>query len=192
MVIEHQIKARMTADEFDAFALHPDNISRNFEFIAGEIVEAVSNPYSSKISGLVLTYINMYLFDHDIGHTTTADGSYIVGEERYIPDVGFISYEKQPNLDYDEGYISHAPDLAVEVLSPSNQEAEITIKVGNYLAAGTIVWLIDPKVKMVAVFRPSKPVDVLTVKDTISGDPVLPDFELAISKIFTEKSAKQD
>lgn len=192
MVIQHQTKPRMTIAEFEAFALHPDNISRNFEFIAGEIVEVVSNPYSSKIGALFSRYILNYLDDHDLGHVTGADGGYIVEEERYIPDVGFIRYEKQPELKYDEGYIDNAPDLAVEVLSPGNQEAEITIKLGNYLAAGTMMWLVDPKARTVAIFQPNKPVQVLTVEDTIKGDPLLPEFKLPVSKIFKASPQKEE
>src|SRR5262245_7155912 len=87
-------------EEFDAFVSLPENHERLFEYIGGEIVEVVSNPYSSKIGSLLNTYIGVYLLQNDIEHLTGADGGYMVSGERYIPDVGFISYTKQTELSY--------------------------------------------------------------------------------------------
>jgi Uma2 family endonuclease len=172
-----------TAAEFDAFILLPENHDQSFELIAGEIVPVVSNSISSKISGWILTYINNYLEDHDIGHSTPSDGGYWIGDERYIPDVAFTSYARL-RIMLPEGYQPLAPDLAVEVLSPGNTKEEITIKIANYLAAGTVVWRVDHVKRQVAVFVPNQAVRILDENDSLDGGNLLPGFQLPLKKLF--------
>jgi Uma2 family endonuclease len=180
----------LTVEEFDEFIRLPENIDREFEYIGGAIFEVVSNPKSSKLGARMATFLGIYLLNDDIGHLTGADGGYIVSGERYIPDVGYISYAKQPELLSIEGYNPYPPDLAVEVLSPSNDDQTMRVKIGNYLAAGTLVWVLDPDKKLVEVYALGTPVNVLRIGDTLEGGNVLPGFKLAVKDIFAEKSAK--
>lgn len=183
MVVQEKL---LTVQEFDEFVMRPENADRLFEYIGGKIVEVVSNPYSSKIASRINGYIFVYLSKHDIGHLTGADGGYMVSGERYIPDVAFISYARQPELSTVEGYVPNAPDLAVEVLSRGNTDEELTIKVANYLAAGTVVWMVKPVEKRVVVFAPGSPARTLGINDTLDGGAVLPGFTLAVKAIFPE------
>lgn len=89
--------------------------------------------------------------------------------ERYIPDVGFISYARQPELSYKDGYIPLAPALAVEALSPGNDRSAMMIKVNNYRLDGTVVWLADPLPREVVVFVPGKLARTLSLEDTLEG-----------------------
>lgn len=177
-----------TVEEFDAFVSLPENHERLFEYIGGEIVEVVSNPYSSKIAMLVGGYIQIYLVQNDIGHLTGADGGYMVSGERYIPDVGFIRYAKQPELSYVEGYVPNPPDLAVEVLSPGNADDEMAVKIANYLAAGTVVWMFKPPQQQVVVFQPGKPAQTLDINSVLDGGTTLPGFKLALKDVFKTKA----
>jgi Uma2 family endonuclease len=175
---------RYTVEEFDELVRQSGNTDRLLEYIGGEIFEAVSNPLSSKTAVRFSTFIGIHLLEHDIGHLTGADGGYTVSGERYIPDVAFISYEKQPVLSYEDGYVPNPPDLAIEVLSPSNDDDKMRIKVTNYLAAGTIVWVADPQEKVVEVYVPGQPVKVLGLDGILDGGEVLPGFTLAVKDIF--------
>jgi Uma2 family endonuclease len=96
-----------------------------------------------------------------------------------------LSKEKQPTLAR-EGYNPIPPDLAIEVISPTDSERNIAIKVANYLAVGTVVWVMRPEVKEVEVFVPNQPVQVLTVDDVLDGGEVLPGFTLAVKALFPE------
>jgi Uma2 family endonuclease len=176
----------VTVEAFDQYVLLPENRGRNFEYIGGEIVEVVSNPVSSNLAARMTGFMFMYQSQNDIGYLTSSDGGYIVSGERYIPDVGFISYEKQPELDYFDGYIQNPPDLAVEVQSPGNDDEDMAIKVANYLAAGTVVWLLKPLTKQVAVFVPIQPVKVLNSDGVLDGGIVLPGFTLKVADIFVK------
>lgn len=174
-----------TVEEFDAFVELPENTKKLFEFIGGDIVEVPSNTYSSKISITIATYIRMYTFKHDIGHVTVEQGGYIVMDECYAPDVAFISYAKQPEVS-DTTYNPNPPDLAVEVVSSSrkSESDQLTIKLSNYLAAGTTVWIIRPDDKRVEIHQAGKAAQRLGLGDVIEGGDLLPDFKLKVDDIF--------
>lgn len=182
MVLEKQ---KLTVANFEAFIKRPENADKEFEFIYGEIYEVVSNPKSSKIAARILGFIFIYLQQNDIGHITGADGGYQVGEtERYIPDVGFISYEKQPELSYKDGYVPNSPNFVVEVVSPANTDKELHLKVGHYLEAGALVWVVYPETKQVAIYEQGKPVVVKDEIDRLDGGSVFPEFTLKVKDIF--------
>ena len=176
-------RERLTAQEFDHIASLPQNREKRLEFIGGEIVEVVSNSYSSEVGMTLGTHMGMFLLKNRIGRITGADGGYIVAGERYIPDVAFISFARQPEPSH-EAYNPNAPDLAVEVLSPTDDPANVRIKIVNYLRAGTTVWVVDAIKKQIEVYVPDQAPITLTVEDTLDGGAVLPGFKLAVKEIF--------
>ncbi|GAB5493388.1 MAG: Uma2 family endonuclease [Phototrophicaceae bacterium] len=179
------LEGLMTVEDFEAFTELPENADKVFEFIGGEIIEMPSNPYVSKLAARIIVLIGMYLLKNDIGHITGEAGGYMVSGERYAPDVAFISYEKQPEL-AKKGYNPNPPDLAVEILSSnrSDEYDSLRIKIFNYLAAGTTVWVVVPDKKVVEVYQVGQAVKVLLEKDTLTADNILPNFTLAIADIF--------
>lgn len=179
---------QFTAQEFDEFVLMSANAGKTFEYIGGEVIEVPSNPYSSKIASHVARLIGNYVADHDLGHITGEAGGYVVSGERYAPDVAFISYEKQPEL-ATSGYNPNPPELAVEVISSDSSDElnQLRIKVSNYLAAGTIVWVVKPDDKQLEVYEPTQPVRVLKETDILKADGALQGFELAVKDIFPKR-----
>lgn len=175
---------RVTVEEFDRLVELPENADRLLEYVGEEIVEVVSNPYSSQIAARILGFIFNYLLQHDIGHLTGADGGYMVGGQRYIPDVGYISRRRQPKL-AERGYNPNPPDLAVEVLSPTDDPGPMRIKIFNYLKAGTVVWLVDPERKRVEVYAPGE-ARIVGIDGRLDGGDVLPGFELAVKTVFPD------
>jgi Uma2 family endonuclease len=174
-----------TNSEFDRFLKLPENAGRNFELIAGEIVEKmVSSPRSSAIGVLVAGLVAVHVRQRDLGRVTGADGGYVVGKEKYIPDAAFISRTRQP-VQPDEAYNPLAPDLAIEVLSPSDDDEDVRLKIANYIAAGTVVWLFDPDRRRIEIYKNGEPPQVLDMDDTLDGGDVLPGFRVAIKDIFT-------
>lgn len=100
-----------------------------------------------------------------------------------LPDVAFLA-EVPPEEDADSLSLL-APDLAVEVLSPSNRASEIQGKVLDYLSAGTrLVWVVDPHTRSVTAYRSGRDACVLTVGDVLDGEEVLPGLELAVGALF--------
>jgi Uma2 family endonuclease len=174
-----------TVEEFEEFVLLPENADKLFEFIGGEIVEVPSNLHSSIIAQRIAGEIYIYLKQNDIGYLSGESGSYQVFGERYAPDVAFLSYVKQQEVS-NKGYNPNPPDLAVEVMSSErkSESEQMMIKVVNYLAAGTIVWIVRPEKKTAEVYQPGKPVITLHEKDALDGGNILPGLSIKLSDIF--------
>ncbi len=118
-----------------------------------------------------------------LGLVGGARGMYsVVPDQVRMPDVSFTRWARMP-ADYPANPAPDlSPDLAVEVLSPSNTPREIERKRRNYFAGGTrLVWVFDPPTRTVAVYTPDRTEPtVLTDADTLDGADVLPGFTLAV------------
>jgi Uma2 family endonuclease len=177
----------ITVEEFDTFAALAENADKLLEYIGGEIVVSPSNPYSSEVASKINFYIQLFLRDQGLGgHVTGEAGGYMVSGERYAPDVAYISKDRQPEL-VREGYNPNPPQLAVEIISPSDTDQKLRIKLANYLAAGTLVWVVYPETETVEVYAPGQPVQILGGEDILDAGDALPGFTLTISDIFPAK-----
>src|SRR5205823_545178 len=84
-----------------------------------------------------------------------------------------------------KGFFDGPPDLAVEVISFNDLASEISAKVEQWLAAGTVsVWVVDPKTRTVDVYRQGREVIRYREHDELRDEPTLPGFMLKISDIF--------
>ena len=176
----------MTPKEFEVFVLLPQNADARLELIAGEVVTLVSNQESSRLAARILILIGSYLEKNPVGFVTGADGGYQVGNDRYIPDVAFMSYSRQA-VPSKEVYNSVPPDLAVEVVSPTDEMGDVLSKVNNYQLAGTVVWVVFPTKKEIGVFVPGQTAKTLGINDALDGGNVFPGFAVAVKDIFTAK-----
>lgn len=176
---------RMTVEEFEKVALLPENADRRLEYVGGEVVEVGSNNSSSLVAVRIAAQLLTFVEQHTPGFVTGADGGYIVSGERYIPDVAFTSRDRQPSPSR-AAWNPEPPDLAVEVLSPSDDPDVLRIKVGNYLSAGTVVWVVNPDRQRVEIYAPGQPVQKVSAGETLEGGAVLPGFSLAVESIFPE------
>jgi Uma2 family endonuclease len=177
------IEPILTVDAFEQWAIEPAQVERNYEFIAGEIVPVVANQFSSVIANIIGGYLMIFVKQNRLGWVTGADGGYRVNQDNYIPDVGFITRLRQPEA-CKTAYNPLAPDLAVEVLSPTDTASLVRLKLMNYIAAGTIVWLVDPEARQIEVYAPGHPAAVIGIDGAVDGGTLLPGFRLAVSDIF--------
>jgi Uma2 family endonuclease len=173
-------KTKVSIQEFEA--LGAENPDLRLEYINGEIIELVSNLPNSQIAAKILIYVGSYLLQNPIGRVSGADGGYQVGEDRYIPDVAFLLNEKQPIGS--PSYCPYPPDLAVEVVSLSNTEKEVTLKVTNYLAAHTLVWVVYPEDQEIVVYEYDRPPKVLGIDGILEGGSLFPGFSVPVRDIF--------
>jgi len=175
----------MTVEEFDQFVELPVNAARRFEYIREEVVEVVCNNYSSMVAIAIAAEIRAYIKGKNLGYVTGEAAGYIVAGERYIPDVGFISKRRQPEP-CRVAYNPNPPDLAVEVLSPTDDPFDIRTKIVSYLEAETTVWVVDPDKKRVEVYAPHRTPRAVGLNGTLDGGEVLPGFALDVKDIFEE------
>jgi Uma2 family endonuclease len=100
-------------------------------------------------------------------------------------DAAFISHERFAKVENPDKFGPFAPDLAVEVMSPSSTMREMEAKVTLYFGAGArAVWVFNPKRKTAAVYSSPSDVHVLSEQDVLEGGGVLPGFRLELSKLF--------
>jgi Uma2 family endonuclease len=126
-----------------------------------------------------------YLLDAD-------DRTGWVGDAR-IPDVSFIAGKRfQAHLDkYGEaGPIRLAPDIAIEIVSPTDKFSEVLDKVALYLQYNVrLVIVFDPQSRRTYKFTPDNPGGMLlNYSDTLTGDPVLPSWSILLSDVFGAES----
>lgn len=102
------------------------------------------------------------------------------------PDVVYISRERCDGA-IPDGYAEFAPDLVVEVRSPSDRPAPLLAKIADWLHAGTrVVWVIDSDARRVAIYREDGAHDVLEGEDILREDALLPGFALPLADLFAE------
>jgi Uma2 family endonuclease len=160
-----------------------------WELIDGELVPMTpSSLESSSLGHRIGRIVGNFVDAHDLGMMTGADGGYVLFPDREtlrVPDVGFIRKDRVPPVAERSRFARLAPDLVVEVLSPSDRMVDALSKVAMYLQAGVrLVWLIDPDSKTITVFRPDAAPRTMGLGDTLDGGDVLPDFGVPVAEIF--------
>jgi Uma2 family endonuclease len=100
-------------------------------------------------------------------------------------DVVYISAELAAHQPDDTTLIDGVPVLAVEILSPSDNEEDINDKIDEYLRAGVaLVWLVDPHFRTVHVHRPGAEPELFNVHQELIAQPHLPGFRVPVAQVF--------
>jgi Uma2 family endonuclease len=160
-----------------------------WELIDGELVPVNPTSFRSSMTGLRIgSIIRAFAIDHDLGIVTGADGGFVLFPDRetlLAPDVGFISKDRVPPEDEQDRFPRLAPDLVVEVLSPSDRMAAALGKISIYMEAGVqAVWLVDPGKRTITVFVDDDAPLRLGDDDTLTGGEVLPGFSIRVSDLL--------
>jgi Uma2 family endonuclease len=145
-----------------------------------------------RLAAAILAFVDA----RDLGAVTGADGEYdltLPGDQYETvlgPDVAFVRADRVPPRDSAEYRRAWrlAPDLVVEVASPSQYRPEMAAKAQRYLAAGTrLIWVVWPKDRRVDVWRPGSaaPVQSLSEDDALDGLDVLPGFTYPLTRLFS-------
>jgi Uma2 family endonuclease len=167
---------------------------KNLEIVGGEWVgletqeEAMTGEKDGRIEGLLIIWIGGYVLQNQLGYVYPGDTDFVLdgtpGDIRLKrqPDVSFVAGERAKST---SGYYYLSPDLAVEIVSPSQFRPEMLAKVSEYLRYGSKqVWLVFPEQKQIEVHYPDRAPDIYNSGDTIPGGDLLPDFELDVTKVF--------
>ena len=102
------------------------------------------------------------------------------------PDIAFIKQERLTLAGETEKFWLGAPDLVVEVLSPSDTVYEVEEKVATWLSSGTkMVWVVNPKLRRIHVHCSGASVQTLAESDVLHGQDVIPGFRLDVAELFT-------
>jgi Uma2 family endonuclease len=178
-----------TATETDVLAAAAAADKRVCELIDGVLVEKAMGFRESLLAMFLGALLEAFVRPRNRGLVTGEQGTVrlFAGRVR-IPDVAFTNWDRLPGRRVPTAPIPDlAPNLAVEVLSPSNTAGEMALKRQDYFAARVeLVWEIDPDARTVSVYTDPTTVTVLTETDTLDGGAVLPGFTLPLQELFAQ------
>ncbi len=181
-------KTLLTADQFFDFCCKNDG---RYELVRGEVIElSPVNDEHSEIAVNIGTAFNIHSRQYGFGRTGVETGYILFSNPDTVrgPDVSFRLLPRSGRRQR-VGFLAGTPDIAVEVVSPSNTVAEIERKTGEYLAAGSQrVWVVYPATRIatrrVIIHHPDGTTFTYTGGDVITDEDLLPGFSLPLSEIF--------
>lgn len=176
---------RITADELSS---KPD-LGR-CELIQGE-VHAMS-PASFEHGLLCMNVgrrIANFVAENDLGLVCGAETGFLIEREPdtvRAPDLAFLGRDRIPKVK-PASFCPVPPDLAVEVLSPSDNASYVMEKTNQWLASGVqAVWIVDPKTKLLTSYRRRDSETTVTTSSSLEDVDLLPGFSMSAADIFTD------
>lgn len=167
---------------------YPDDGAHKYELVEGRLF--VSEPPGVEHGSIALNVgaaLQAFVEPRRLGLVTMEVGCVLRRGPDTVrgPDVTFVRFERIPASDQREKFFEGAPDLAVEVISPSERAGEVARKVASYLAAGTqLVWAVYPRKRLVVVHTPGGDKRLLREPEALAGGDLLPGFVLPVRKVF--------
>jgi Uma2 family endonuclease len=166
----------------------PDDGYR-YELVRGELRKMAPAGYLHGRVAINFTIpLGGYVRAHNLGVVCAAETGFKLASNPDVvcaPDVAFIRRERVEEVGDVEGYWPGAPDLAVEVISPSDTYAEVQEKVVDWIEAGTcMVILVISRQRTVTVYRSLTDIVMLTEHDTLDGGDVVPGWKIPVRELF--------
>jgi Uma2 family endonuclease len=174
----------VTAEQL--FEMGPDF---HYELVRGELrkMSPTRMPHGL-VTGKLTHLLGLCVYPQGLGALCGAETGFVLGLDPDIvlaPDVAFIRRERLPAAPWPPRTRDDAPDLVVEVMSPSDTRRSMEEKAHDWLAAGSaMVWVADPQKETVTVYRKDREPRVLQGDDILSGEDVVPGFAVKVSEVF--------
>jgi len=164
----------------------PDDSYRH-ELVAGVIVaEPPPTHWHDRTRRRLERLLESFFEARDLGEVFGESGYVLARDPDTVrgPDISFVSRERLAGFN-DKTFFSGAPDLAVEILSPSNRPGEMHSKVADYLAAGArLAWVVDPERRSVTTYQSLLAPRRLEAPAILDGGDVLPGLAIPLESIF--------
>jgi Uma2 family endonuclease len=160
-----------------------------FEIVEGQVVEKKPmGVYENVVASFLHIHLGSFARAQTCGRAVSETlFDFGPGLPQRRPDVAYVSYERWPRQRRVPRTQAWAvvPDLAVEVISPSNTFGEVLGKVQEYFQAGVqVVWVVAPAQQQVYVYQSPSRIQVVTLQEALTGKPFLPGFRLALVELF--------
>ena len=172
------IETDMTLDEFCQSDLE------GYEYFNGTLIPiAPTTMEHGEISMSLSLLLGVYIHENGLGCLYPADTEFKLGERLVKPDVAFVSTARLPENRRQVSLV--APDIAVEVVSPTDIQYRVIEKAFAYLDAGTrLVWVIEPVGQTVTVYHSKTDIKTLTSEDALTGEDVVEGFSCQVAQLF--------
>ncbi len=165
------------------------NDGHRYELVKG--VLKMMSPAGSEhgwIAGRILTRLATHVENADLGRTYAAETGFQIASSPdtvRAPDACFVSHARLASVEATPSYLSLAPDLVVEVVSPSDTSKEVKAKAEEWLQAGTdLVLVADPSNRTLRVFRKGSEILLLGAGDTFEAGDVCGHWTLSVNDAF--------
>jgi len=176
----------VTAEQFYEM---PEVPGKQIELVRGEVV-AVPSPGAihNVIANLLFHLLYTFASEQRLGIVFGDNMGYVLSrgpDTVRIPDVSFVAWDRVPEAGIPDGSWQIPPNLAVEVVSPSDQTADVNDKAREYVASGvSLAWVLWPKRRVVSVYTRNQMVRELGLDDELDGGDTLPGFSVRVSTLF--------
>jgi Uma2 family endonuclease len=171
----------------DVLALEEEGL---YELVNGRLVEKKMSSVAAETAGLIVIALGNHVLPARLGKIYPEQTFQCFNEDPEKirrPDVAFILAQRLGGV-APEGHVRIPPDIAIEVISPSDKAYDLEEKLGDYRSAGVkLVWVVYPIARVFRIHRPDHNVTELVDGDTLTGESVLPDFSAKISNLFPVK-----
>ena len=175
----------MTAEELLDI---PDDGFR-YELVRGELVRmAPTKNYHGEIAAYVTGSLVPHVRRNSLGKVYTGEAGFTLASDPAhvrVPDIGFVQLQNIERIGRPDSLWPEPPDLAIEVISPSDRYSDVEEKVFDYLEAGTqMVIVLESRTRTAKVYRSRTDVTVLTEAGMLDGADVVPGWSMPVSEIF--------
>lgn len=157
------------------------------ELVRGEVREEMSSGLHGDIALEIGSRLRGWAKAGKHGYTGVEAGYFLAADPDVIrlPDLSYVKAERIPESGIPDKFWELAPDLAVEVVSPSETADEVQEKVTDFLTAGTpMVWVVYPRTKQVVLHTPDGLSRTLKGEDMLEAPSLLPGFSCKVSELF--------
>ena len=159
-----------------------------YEIVDGQYLEwPIMGALPEEIASILFIYLGAFIRQAGLGRPIVEGRFQITPERLRRPDMAFLSFERWPKSRRAASVKvwDVCPDLAVEVISQSDETWEVIAKVKEYFDAGVrAVWVIYPNVEVVHVYHAWDRIEVVTKTGTLDGGDVVPGFRLPLAELF--------
>jgi Uma2 family endonuclease len=162
-----------------------------YELDEGELVSTrFPTPLHNIVIGEIYVILSSFVDDNHLGCVFPSNTGYVLSRDKPTvrgPDVSFVNAARYGSIDLKRD-IEGAPDLAVEVVSPSETAADLQKKIRQYLTAGCqVVWIVYPDSREIEVHDGSGSIHLLSENDTVTASELLPGFAVKVRGFFPER-----
>lgn len=158
------------------------------ELVEGEIVRmSPTNVEHAYLENEIGRLLGNFVTEHQVGWVLTGEaGIYTRRDPDSVRagDVVFVSKERAPQRPR-HGFLNIAPELVVEIVSPTDRWTDLHDKIEEYFAIGVLwVWVVEPKRSAIRVY--GTPTEVEVIEDVLHGKGILEGFKLSVARLFTK------
>jgi len=178
-------EATLTVDRFREL---PEVDGYRLELVRGRVArEPAPGPRHGQTAFAFLDLLRRFGKDAGLG-LVFFDTGFVLSRDPdtvRVPDVAFVTTDRIPAEGIGDQFWELAPDVVVEVTSPSNSASDMQRRALDYLDAGArLVWVADPATRTVAVYRSRTDIRILEGADVLVGDEVLPELRVRMDELL--------